>query len=393
MKPLAGIRVVDLSHAVSGPFCTYQLALLGADVIKVERPRGGDPLRQYTEHAGAPGMSTPFITINAGKRSVVLDLKTEQGIAALKELVRTSDVLVENYRPGVTEAMGIDAETVQAERPSLIYCSITGFGPDGELRTRTAYDHIIQAMSGLMSVNGEPDGEPVKLGVPISDTFAGYMAAFAIVTALLQQRANGGQGQRISISMLDASLVLLNQSIVTYLHSGQEPVRRGNQGFRLVATADTFPTADGYLTIGANEQPQFEKLCAVLDAEELLSDPRFADHRARADHAVELRAALADLFATRRGEDVEEALAAVQVPVAKVRTVPEILAHPDVRDGSLLERTTAGGIADELTVVGAGFRFAHDGPAVSGPVPTLGEHTAEVLAELRSARQPIEVTP
>jgi len=376
--------VVDLSHALAGPFCTYHLGLLGAEVIKVERPVLGDDMRHYTEHAGLPLMSAPFIATNAGKRSITLDLKNPAGREVLDRLLRRADVVAENFRPGVAAKMGIGWEQVREVNPRLVYCSISGFGQTGELRDWTAYDHIVQAMSGIMSVNGEPDGEPLKMGGPGIDIFAGFAGAYAILAALLQREREGpdAPGQYVDLAMLDAAMVLMTPTIVTYLLSGLPPRRTGNRGFRLVVTADTYQTRDGYISIGANHQAQFEKLCDVLGVPELPNDPRFADHKARLANAEALRAILVDLFRDRSADELESLLAARQVPVSKVRTVPEIVAHPHLAGRGIFLDTRLPGREEPARVVGAGFRFAHDGPLPPDAVPALGEHTDAILHEL-----------
>ena len=384
MRPLEGIRVVDLSHALAGPFCTYHLGLLGADVVKVERPVVGDDMRHYTEHAGLDLMSAPFIATNAGKRSITLDLKHARGRDVLDRLLRAADVVVENFRPGVAARMGLGWEQLREVNPRLVYCSISGFGQTGELRDWTAYDHIVQAMSGIMSVNGEPDGEPLKMGGPGIDIFAGFAGAYSILAALMQRERGGkdAPGQYIDLAMLDAAMVLMTPTIVTYMLSGIPPRRTGNRGFRLVVTSDTYETRDGYISIGANHQHQFEKLCEVLGVPELVHDPRFGDHQARIKNAHELRELLVAIFKERSAVELEPRLAAEQVPVSRVRTVPEIVAHPHMAERGIFLETEVPGRDEPTRVVGSGFRFEHDGPEAPGAVPRLGEHTDAVLCEL-----------
>lgn len=381
MNGLKGIRVLDFSHALAGPLCTYHLALLGADVIKVERPGVGDDLRHYTEHAGAKNMSAPFVAANAGKRSIALDLKSEQGMEAVRRLAATADVVIENFRPGVPDKLGIGYAALKAIKPSIIYCSLTGFGGSGALKDWAAYDHIVQAMSGIMWLNGEPDQGPLKVGLPFADTFSGYVAAFSIMTALFQ-RERTGAGQFIDIGMLDATLVLLSQGIATYQMSGEPPIRTGNRGYRLVATADTYATADGYLSIGANHQHQFEAMCRALDWLDILGDPRFADHAARALNNDALHRVLTERFAEVSAELLEQKLADAKVPAAKVRSIPEIMAHRHVAERGLLVQTSVPGLDQPIQLTGSGFRFDEDLPLRKAAVPTIGENTDEILREI-----------
>lgn len=379
MKPLAGITVLDFSHALAGPLCTFHLALLGADVIKVEKPGLGDDLRLYTEHSGPPGLSAPFVAANAGKRSIALDLKSPLGQQAVRRLAERADVIIENFRPDVAKKLGIDWDSARALNADAIYCSLTGFGRTGMLRDWTAYDHIVQAMSGIMWLNGEPDQGPLKVGLPFADTFSGYVAAFAIMTALFQ-RARTGQGQFIDIGMLDATLVLLAQGIATYGMSGTTPIRTGNRGYRLIATADTYATRDGHISIGANHQHQYEALCRGLGRADLASDPRFADHAARSKNNDELRRIFEAEFAQRAAGELETLLAAAGVPVAKVRNIPEIVEHPHVKERDLFVDVAVPGLPGHLKLAGLGFRFDQDHPHAA--VPTVGQHTQEILREI-----------
>ncbi|MES2262612.1 MAG: CoA transferase [Pseudomonadota bacterium] len=381
MKPLQGIRVLDFSHALAGPLCTYHLALLGADVIKVERPLIGDDLRHYTEHAGAKNMSAPFVAANAGKRSLALDLKSATGQEAVRRLAERADVIIENFRPGVPTKLGIDFEQMKAINPRIVYCSLTGFGGTGELKNWAAYDHIVQAMSGIMWLNGEPEQGPLKVGLPFADTFSGYVAAFAIMTALFQ-RERAGHGQFIDIGMLDATLMLLSQGIATYEMSGEAPIRTGNRGYRLVATADTYATRDGFISIGANHQHQFVAMCQALGWQHILDDPRFADHQARLLHNDLLRAALEQHFATGIAAELEQKLAAASVPVSKVRTIAEIIEHPHVKERDMFVEATVPGIAQPIRLTGSGFRFGPDTPHRTATVPHIGQHTDEILNEI-----------
>ncbi|OYY92101.1 MAG: hypothetical protein B7Y45_01050 [Sphingomonas sp. 28-66-16] len=380
MKPLAGVRVLDLSHALSGPTCTNMLALLGAEVIKVERPGVGDDFRHYTEHAGMPGMSIPFAGANTGKKSITLDFRKPEAKEIIHKLAATSDLLVENFRPGVTTKLGLDYATLKAINKGLVYASISGFGQTGAFRDWTAYDHIVQAMSGIMWMNGDPEGGPMKVGFPIIDTFSGYMAVIGLLAAL-HRRDQTGEGDFVDVAMLDSAFNLMGGAIPTYFYTGEVRGRTGNRGYRLVATSETYRTADGYIAIGANHQHQIEAMCAVLHCEWLLTDERFADHKARVRNHEELRAALADIFREHNGEEVEPRLAEAQVPVAFVRNLGQILNHPHFKERDIFLDAELPGAAEPLRLVGPGFQLA-SGKLEAGAVPTLGEHTDDVLRDL-----------
>lgn len=379
-RPLDGVRVLDLSHALSGPTCTSLLALLGADVIKVERPEIGDDFRHYTEHAGLPGMSIPFAAANAGKRSITLDLKQPAAIKVVHKLAERSDMLVENFRPGVATKLGLDWPSLRAVNPGLVYASISGFGQTGTLRDWTAYDHIVQAMSGIMWMNGNPDEEPMKVGFPIIDTFSGYMAVIGLLSAL-HRRDQTGEGDYVDVAMLDSAFNLMGAAIPVYFYSGEVRGRTGNRGYRLVATSETYRTADGYISIGANHHHQIEALCQVLHCEWLLEDERFSTHRARVENHDALRTALSDIFREHNGEEVEPRLAARRVPVAFVRNLGQVLSHPHFKERDIFLEAELPGSEEPVKMVGPGFQLS-SGKFSTGAVPTLGEHTDAILAEL-----------
>jgi crotonobetainyl-CoA:carnitine CoA-transferase CaiB-like acyl-CoA transferase len=385
MRPLEGMRVVDLSHAITGPFCAYHLGLLGADVIKVERPGGGDEVRTV-KRGGFPDMSAPFIAINAGKRSIALDLKNSQGREVLYRLVEGADILVENFRPGVTEAMGIGWEQVRSKNPRLIYCSISGFGRTGELRNWAAYDGVIQAMSGMMSVNGLAPDEPLLVGFPIADFFTGF-AAHAAVVAAVAQRARGGPkapGQYVDVSMLDSMLTLMSVTSVLELMGAEAFQRPSVNGFSGWGspTAQPYQTRDGYIYLSGSSGTTVGKIFSVLGVPELIEDPRFADERSRVQNREALYATLAELFKETSADEMEAALSAVQVPVSKIRTLAEALAHPQVTEREVLHTTRLSGHCETARVVGTSFRFEHDGPKPPESVPAVGEHSDQILLEL-----------
>ena len=334
--------------------------------MKVEPP-GGDDFRERP---------AAFIALNAGKRSVVLDLKSDADRAALLRLAERSDVLVENFRPGVTDKLGITWPTLQALNPRLIYCSITGFGQTGPLRDFPAIEWSVQAMSGMSDsyLGDETDG--ARLGLGVLDPFSGYVAFSAILAALLQRR-DTGVGQRIDASMLDAALLLMAPRVAEY-GLGEE----GSVGLGRRPTMVRYRAADRRLFVAALHRRWFERLCQVIGAHELVDDPRFATPRAQAEHADELIAAIEARLAVRPAVEWERELVAAGLPTSVVRTLGEILGHPHVEARQVLHEVEAPEADRRVPVVGAGFRFEHDQPQFQGAVPRLGEHTDEVLREL-----------
>ncbi|MFZ2102647.1 MAG: CoA transferase [Oricola sp.] len=382
-QPLAGIRIADFSHVIAGPLATHFLRLLGAEVIKVEPPTG-DVLRNYTQRKELRGMAEPFISTNAGKKSVVLDLKTEFGREAARRLVETSDVLVENFRPGVIDRLGLGHDTFRDSHPSLIFCSISGYGQGGPMRDYPAIDQIIQSVSGLMSLSGEPDSGPLRVGFPIVDTYSALLGAFAIQSALIQrERDPDRRGQFIDMSMLDASLVMMASVVAPLVISGIQPRRTGNRGFSLAPTADTFDTLDDPITIGAVQQIQYERLCAALDRPDLKSDPRYATPDLRMKHDRELQGELAMTFRTRTALEWEETLSRHGVPAGAVRSVEDVLRLEQLQGRNLkLDISVPNAAVETATILNAGFTFSHDGPGLSEAPPLLGEHTEEILRSL-----------
>ncbi len=377
MSPLAGLRVIDFTHAISGPTCTNALAQMGADIVKIEPPGRGDGFRHYTEHGGEPLMSVPFASINAGKRSIALDLKSEAGQEIARKLIAGADIVVENFRPGVLARLGLAPDQLCAQNPRLIVVSITGFGQDGPLSQFGAYDHIAQAMSGMAQLNATENG-PLKVGIPIIDGFTGYMAVIATLAAL-RERDRTGKGQHLDIAMLDAALKLVNTTVAQHSFSGKTPGGTGNRGFRLVATSEFYPTADGWIALGANEQPQVERLLTILGHPEMIDDPRFADHAARVKNYDAVRAWLTETLAKWNAEELEAKLADARVPVAKLREVGEIAQHPHLAQRGTLETVELPGHDRPLSVVGAGFETdRRDQPRV----PELGHDSVAILRDL-----------
>jgi CoA:oxalate CoA-transferase len=386
MKPLEGIRVADFTHAIAGPTCTMMLAQLGAEVIKVEPPEVGDDFRHYTEHAGLPGMSVPFAAVNAGKRSVTLNLKSEAGLAAARRLCATADVVAENYRPGVIARLGLGYDVISADRQGLIMVSLSGFGQSGPMRDWGAYDHIAQAVSGMAMMNATRNG-PLKIGIPVVDSFSGYLGAVAVLSALRLRDATG-RGQWLDIAMLDAALKMMGTAPSVWSYTGESPQGTGNRGFRLVATAEFYATAKGWIALGANHQHQIELLFRTIGHPEQIKDPRFSDHSARVANYAALKGWLTEYLLTREAEELERALTAAGVPAAMIRDVGQIMQHPHLSARGLLEDAVLPGHDRPLATLGPGFAVERDAEAPL--VPMLGADTATVLGELGYSAAQIE---
>lgn len=378
MKPLEGIRVADFTHAISGPTCTMTLAQLGAEVIKVEPPGTGDDFRHYTEHAGLPGMSVPFAAVNAGKRSITLNLKSAAGMDAARKLCSTADIVVENYRPGVIARLGLGYDRLKADNPAVIMLSLSGFGQSGPMRDWGAYDHIAQAVSGMAMMNATRDG-PLKIGIPVVDSFSGYLGVIALLAALRTRDATGA-GQLIDVAMLDAALKIMGSAASVWSYTGESPQGTGNRGFRLVATAEYYATASGWIALGANHQHQIEGLFRAIGHPELLDDPRFADHGARVENYAALKGWLTEYLLTREAEELEAQLTAAGVPAAMLRDVGEIMQHPHLAERNLVQEARLPGHPQTLATLGPGFTV--EGPDDLPLVPQLGAATDAVLGEL-----------
>lgn len=383
-KPaLNGIRVLDVTNVLAGPFCAYQLALLGADVIKVEMPGSGDLARQLGADAelNAALMGASFLAQNAGKRSVTVNLKSEDGKQVLRDLVQSADVLIENFRPGVMDRLGLGYDALKPLNPRLVYCAISGFGQTGPLKDAPAYDQIVQGLSGMMSITGDAHSAPLRVGYPVADTLGGMTAAFAICAALLR-RAASGEGTFVDVAMLDSALASMGWVVSNYLIAGQQPQPMGNENFT-AAPSGTFRTGDGLLNIAANKQEQFVALVELLGRGELASDPRFAQREARKQNRAALRALLEEALAARGAAEWEAMLASAGIPAGRVLDLPSALAEPQVRQRKLIKPLgTVPGTGREVSVALAGFRMRDADPDVSLHPPRLGEHTDAVLAGL-----------
>lgn len=386
-RPLDGVRVLDLTNVLAGPYCTYHLALLGAEVLKVEVPGRGDLARRLGPDAelNGSGLGASFLAQNAGKKSVELDLKHSPGRDHFAELVTHADVLVENYRAGVLSRLGFGWERLSTLNPGLIYCAITGFGQTGPMSQAPAYDQIIQGLSGMMSVTGTPETAPLRVGFPVADTVGGLSAALA-VTAALAGRRQDGRGRFLDVSMLEASLSAMGWAVSNYVVSGTEPQPMGDQN-ATAAPSGTFTAADGPLNIAANRQEQFETLCRLVGREDLVDHPDYAGREARKQHRAQLNDELNTALRSRPAAEWERVLSAAGVPAARILTVAQAVGSDQVTGRGFFAdlpypagtpRAAAERTDGKLRVSGSGVLY--DGEALTPPAtpPVLGEHNDEL---------------
>ena len=382
-KALDGIRVLDLTNVLAGPFCAYQLALLGAEVIKVEVPESGDLARQLgaDPELNKRKMGASFLAQNGGKKSITLNLKSAAGREVLFRLVKTADVLIENFRPGVMNRLGVGYEVLKAVNPRLVYCAISGFGQGGPMRFAPAYDQIVQGLSGVMSITGSQDSAPLRVGYPVADSIGGITAAFAVSSALVRQ-GRTGEGEFIDVSMLDSTVVTMGWVVSNFLIAGKVPRPMGNENFT-AAPSGAFHTGSGLLNIAANKQEQFVALAEAVGRADLVHDARFAERESRKTHRAQLTIELEAALATKSAAEWESILSKIGVPAGCVLSVPEVLEHPQIKERELLTHfDDVPGIDRSIDVVRAGFKMQGGNPDVDFPPPQLGEHTDEILLGL-----------
>jgi len=385
-KALDGIKVLDLSRALAGPYCTMMLADMGAEVIKVEMPGTGDDSRAW----GPPfveGESAYFMSINRNKKSITLDMKGDKAIEIIMKLIKGSDVLVENFRPGAMERLGLAYQQVKAVNPRLVYCSISGFGQNGPYRMLPGFDQVLQGMGGLMSITGEPDGPPVKVGVPIADITAGMFAAYGIAIALFT-REKTGSGQMVDISLLDSQVALLTYRAGSFFASGEIPKRIGS-GHPVIVPYQAFKARDVYINIAVGNDQLWGKFCKAVGLEDIMNDHRFATNAKRVQNRDEVVKAVGDLIATKNGEEWLKILTDAGIPCGPIYTVDKIFSDPQVIHRQMvaeLHHPKAG----TIKVTGNPVKLSDTPGEPSVAPPLLGQHTQEVLEGLGYSAKEIE---
>lgn len=390
-QALSGVRVLDLSRVLAGPWATQMLADLGAEVIKIERPGVGDDTRHWgppftTRTDGTRGDAAYFLCANRGKKSVELDIAAPDGAEAIRRLAATSDVLVENFKVGGLKKYGLDYASLAALNPRLVYCSITGFGQTGPRAEQAGYDYMIQAMAGLMSITGQPDGapgaEPMKVGVAVVDLATGLYASNAILAALLHARATG-QGQHIDIALFDVQAAMLANQATNWFVSGVSPTRMGNAHPNLVPY-QPFPCRDGSVVIAVGNDSQYRTLCSVLGTEGLAADPRYLNNAGRIENRAELASALSALTSGWAMRDLIEALETAGVPCGPINTIEQVFAEPQAVHRELEIEQTRDDLLSPARTVANPVRLSETPVGYTRAPPRLGQHTEEVLAVLAS---------
>ena len=373
--PLEGIRVVDLTRILAGPYCTMMLGDMGAEIIKIENPDGGDDTRGW----GPPflnGVSTYFISINRNKKSLTLNLKDERGKELLRDLIRKSDVMVENFRPGALDKLGFSWEEIHRINPAMIFASLSGFGQTGPRKSEPGFDVVIQGEGGLMSITGEPDGPPNKFGASVADITAGMLAAQGILLSLYH-REKTGVGQMVDVGMLDGQVALLTYHANGYFATGKLPPRRGNK-HPSITPYETYSCKDGYFNLGVGNDSLWRKFCDAMGLGEIKEDPKFAVNKDRVDNRLELQEILDALFAEKTVGETLDALRGAGIPCGPINNLAQVLSEPQVLAREMVVDVDVP-VAGPTKVTGVPIKLSETPGSVRTPPPTLGQHTEEVL--------------
>lgn len=387
MRPFEGIKIIDVTHVLAGPFAAYQLALLGADVIKVEDPHECDQSRESgSDHSLSDAkMGLGFATQASNKRAITVNLKTAKGQEIIKKLVKDADVFVENYRAGAFKKLGLGYDELSKINPKLIYCSMTAFGQDGPRGNMTAYDHAIQSTSGMMRTTGTPEVNPIKVGSPVIDYACGTMNAFALSAALFQ-REKTGKGQYIDSAMLDVALMLMGSHLTNYLYTGSEPSPKGNR--MEYASSQGYMASDSLIMIAASNRGQHERLFTALGRPDIAKQ---SSHKERREHYAEQTRIVEEIIKTKTAQEWEDYLQSRHVPATRTRKISEAVKDPQLTTRNVFHtHKNAPGYGKDLTVPVMAFKFAHGGPQVTSPPPGLGQHNEEVLGSLGYGKGDIE---
>ena len=375
--PLAGIKVLDLTRVLAGPYTTMILSDLGAEVIKIEQPGIGDESRNFGPFKN--GFSLYFMSVNRGKRSVTLNLKSERGKTIFKQLVKQSDILVENFRPGTMKKFGLDYEALAAEHPSLIYAACSGFGQTGPFAQQGAYDMIIQGMGGIISITGEPDGPPVRVGTSISDITAALFTTIGILSAL-HHRNNTGKGQLVDVAMLDSLVAVLENAIVRYFATDEIPKPLGSR-HPAITPFEAFESADGHVIIAIGNDVLWAKFCEHVDRKNLISDPRFSSNAERTANHSELFPILSEIMRQRTTDEWIDALEKIGVPCGPINTIDKVVSHPQVQAREMITQVVHQ-VTGAVEVPGVPIKLSDTPGDVDAPAPGLGEHTDEILTDM-----------
>ena len=373
--PLEGIRVVDLTRILAGPYCTMMLGDMGAEIIKVENPDGGDDTRSW----GPPflnGVSTYFISINRNKKSLTLNLKDERGKELLRDLIRKSDIMVENFRPGTLDKLGFSWEEIHRINPAMIFASLSGFGQTGPRKSEPGFDVVIQGEGGLMSITGEPDGPPNKVGASVADITAGMLAAQGILLSLYH-REKTGVGQMVDVGMLDGQVALLTYHANGYFATGKIPPRRGNK-HPSITPYETYSCKDGYFNLGVGNDSLWRRFCDAMGLGEIKEDPKFAVNKDRVDNRLELQEILDAIFAEKTVEETLDGLRGAGVPCGPINNLAQVLSEPQVLAREMVVDVDVP-VAGPTKVTGVPIKLSETPGSVRTPPPTLGQHTEEVL--------------